>query len=105
MLFDSGTSVARLAAAVPPGTLGTVVTNSLPVAAQLVAGSAGTQVHPLGGRVRGITQATVGGETVAALGPFVAAGGLLLALGFRAFRTGSPECPATRRGSLASCSD
>ena len=68
MLFDSGTSVARLAAAVPPGTLGTVVTNSLPVAAELAAGRVGTQVHLLGGRVRGITQATVGSETVAALG-------------------------------------
>jgi len=68
VLFDSGTSIARLAAAVPPGTLGTVVTNSVPVAAQLALSNGGTQVHLLGGRVRGLTQATVGGETVAALG-------------------------------------
>ena len=68
VLFDSGTSVARLAAAVPPGTLGTVVTNSVPVAAQLAVTNGGTQVYLLGGRVRGLTQATVGGETVAALG-------------------------------------
>lgn len=67
VLFDSGTSVARLAAAVPPGSIGTVVTNSVPVASQLALANGGTQVHLLGGRVRGITQATVGGETIDAL--------------------------------------
>lgn len=88
VLFDAGTSVARLAGAVPPGSLGTVVTNSVPVAAQLAMTNGGTQVHLLGGRVRGLTQATVGGETVAALGrlrcdvAFVGTNGVSLAHGF-----------------------
>lgn len=67
VLLDSGTTVARLAAAIPPGAIQTVVTNSVPVAAQLAAGNGGTVVHLLGGRVRGITQATVGGDTIDAL--------------------------------------
>ena len=68
VILGAGTTIGRLAAAVPPGALGTVVTNSVPVAAQLAAANSGVQVHLLGGRVRGITQATVGGEAVAALG-------------------------------------
>lgn len=68
VLFDAGTSVARLAAIVPPGSLNTVITNSVPVASKLAMADGGTQVHLLGGRVRAITQATVGSDTVAALG-------------------------------------
>jgi DeoR family fructose operon transcriptional repressor len=104
VLFDSGTSVARLAAAVPPGTLGTVVTNSVPVAAQLAAGSAGTQVHLLGGRVRGITQATVGGETVAALGrlrcdvAFIGTNGVTIRHGFS---TPDPDEAAVKEAMVA----
>ena len=105
VLFDSGTSVARLAAAVPPGTLGTVVTNSVPVAAQLAAGNAGTQVHLLGGRVRGITQATVGGETVAALGrlrcdvAFIGTNGVTIRHGFS---TPDPDEAAVKEAMVAS---
>ncbi|MGV8908834.1 MAG: DeoR/GlpR family DNA-binding transcription regulator [Propionicimonas sp.] len=104
VLFDSGTSIARFAAAVPPGTLGTVVTNSVPIAAQLAAGSAGTQVHLLGGRVRGITQATVGGETVAALGrlrcdvAFIGANGVSIRHGFS---TPDPDEAAVKQAMVA----
>ena len=44
-----------------------MVTNSVSIASQLAISQAGP-VHLLGGRVRGITQATVGGDTVDALG-------------------------------------
>jgi DeoR family fructose operon transcriptional repressor len=104
VLFDSGTSVARLAAAIPSGTLHTVVTNSVPVAAQLAAGSAGTQVHLLGGRVRGITQATVGGETVAALGrlrcdvAFLGTNGVTIRHGFS---TPDPDEAAVKEAMVA----
>jgi DeoR family transcriptional regulator, fructose operon transcriptional repressor len=104
VLFDSGTSVARLAAAVPPGALGTVVTNSVPVAAQLAAGSSGTQVHLLGGRVRGITQATVGGETVASLGrlrcdiAFIGTNGVTIRHGFS---TPDPDEAAVKQAMVA----
>ena len=43
------------------------MTNSVPIASQLAQLQNGP-VHLLGGRVRGLTQATVGGETVEALG-------------------------------------
>lgn len=66
VLIDSGTTTARFAAAM--GTPShTVVTNSVPIASQLAL-ARGRGVHLLGGRVRGLTQATVGGETVEALG-------------------------------------
>jgi DeoR family transcriptional regulator, fructose operon transcriptional repressor len=58
LLLDAGTSTQALAVALPEGRDLTVVTNSL-VAAALLADRAGTQVHLLGGRVRGRTQATV----------------------------------------------
>lgn len=105
VLFDSGTSVARLAAAVAPGSLGTVVTNSVPVAAQLALANGGTQVHLLGGRVRGLTQATVGGETVAALGrlrcdvAFVGANGVSVAHGCS---TPDPDEAAVKEAMVAS---
>lgn len=66
-IFDAGTSVARLAGVIPPGSLSTVITNSVPIAAQLAAANSVSDVQLLGGHLRGITQATVGGETVAAL--------------------------------------
>lgn len=104
VLFDSGTSVAKLAAAVPAGTVKTVVTNSVPVAAQLAMANGGTQVHLLGGRVRGLTQATVGGETVAALGrlrcdvAFVGTNGVSVGHGFS---TPDPEEAAVKEAMVA----
>ena len=66
VLLDSGTTTARLATAMAANQTHTVVTNSVAIASQLALSPTGT-VHLLGGRVRGITQATVGGETVDAL--------------------------------------
>jgi DeoR family transcriptional regulator, fructose operon transcriptional repressor len=65
VLFDAGTTTFRLADLVAPGSVRTVVTNSLPLAGRLAAKSLNVQL--LGGRVRGITGATVGATTVAAL--------------------------------------
>lgn len=68
VLIDSGTTTARFAAAMGGNQQHTVVTNSVPIASQLAL--LGGPVQLLGGRVRGLTQATVGGETVEALGRF-----------------------------------
>jgi DeoR family fructose operon transcriptional repressor len=65
VLLDAGTTTGRLASLLNPGSVKTVVTNSLPIAAQLAANS--ISVHLLGGRVRGITGATVGAEAISAL--------------------------------------
>lgn len=67
VLIDSGTTTARFAAALGSTQQHTIVTNSVPIASQL-AQLQNSPVHLLGGRVRGLTQATVGGETVEALG-------------------------------------
>ncbi len=66
VLLDSGTTTARFAAAMGGNPQHTVITNSVPIGSQLAL--LGGPVHLLGGRVRGLTQATVGGETVEALG-------------------------------------
>lgn len=65
VLIDSGTTTARFAAAMGGNQHHTVITNSVPIASQLAL--LGGPVQLLGGRVRGLTQATVGGETVEAL--------------------------------------
>jgi DeoR family transcriptional regulator, fructose operon transcriptional repressor len=65
VLLDAGTTTGRLAALLSPGTVKTVVTNSLPIASQLAANAINVQL--LGGRVRGVTGATVGAEAVATL--------------------------------------
>lgn len=67
ILIDAGTTTARLAALVPAETHLTVFTNSLPVAASLSSRTS-AQVELLGGRVKGTTQACVGGNTLAWLG-------------------------------------
>jgi DeoR family transcriptional regulator, fructose operon transcriptional repressor len=67
VLLDAGTSTQALAVALPEGRDLTVVTNSL-VAATELADRAGTQVHLLGGRVRGRTLATVDDWAVRTLG-------------------------------------
>ncbi|MBD0861370.1 DeoR/GlpR transcriptional regulator [Gordonia sp. zg691] len=75
VLFDAGTTTYRAAeatityrAAEPTGRDHdlTIITNSLPIAG-LLAGRPRTGLHALGGRVRGLTQATVGADTVAAV--------------------------------------
>ncbi|HLP23544.1 MAG TPA: DeoR/GlpR family DNA-binding transcription regulator [Microbacteriaceae bacterium] len=59
VLFDAGTTTARLAELLPTETNLTVVTNSLPIAAQL-ATRPNIDLHVLGGHVRQLTLATVG---------------------------------------------
>ncbi|MGB3773275.1 MAG: DeoR/GlpR family DNA-binding transcription regulator [Rhodococcus sp. (in: high G+C Gram-positive bacteria)] len=65
--LDAGTTTGRLAALVPIDADLTVVTNSLPIATRLAAVPS-IDLHLLGGRVRGITQATVGEDTLRVLG-------------------------------------
>jgi DeoR family transcriptional regulator, fructose operon transcriptional repressor len=66
VLLDAGTTTTRLAAQMPVDRELFVVTNSLGVAGRL-AGLPGIDLRMLGGRVRGVTQACVGDETVRAL--------------------------------------
>ncbi|MEU6542724.1 DeoR/GlpR family DNA-binding transcription regulator [Streptomyces sp. NPDC046859] len=58
LILDAGTTVARLAAALPLESSLTVVTHSLPIAARL-ADHPGIQLHLVGGRVRHRTRAAV----------------------------------------------
>lgn len=67
VLFDSGTTTARLAALLPADRELVAVTNSVPIAARL-AGRGEVSLQLLGGRVRGLTQAVVGDQAVATLG-------------------------------------
>jgi DeoR family transcriptional regulator, fructose operon transcriptional repressor len=66
VLLDAGTTTARLASMMPVDRELFVVTNSLGIASRL-GGHAGVEIRLLGGRVRGVTQACVGDETVRAL--------------------------------------
>lgn len=66
VLFDAGTTTARLAALLPKDRDLLVVTNSVPIAARL-AGLGSVSLQLLGGRVRGPTQACVGDQAVATL--------------------------------------
>ena len=66
VLLDAGTTVGRLATLLPAGRIQTVVTNCMPTATVLGA-RGGLDLLVLGGRLRGITQATVGSVTVDAL--------------------------------------
>ncbi|GAA3866570.1 DeoR/GlpR family DNA-binding transcription regulator [Streptomyces lacrimifluminis] len=80
LILDAGSTVARLAAAVPLEAKLTVVTHSLPIAARL-ADHPGIQLHLVGGRVRHRTRAAVDGWALRAYGEiradvlFVAANG------------------------------
>jgi DeoR family fructose operon transcriptional repressor len=66
VLLDAGTTTARIAAHLPSDRELTVVTNSVPIAARLSAIPTVT-LQLLGGRVRGLTQAAVGEQTLAVL--------------------------------------
>jgi DeoR family fructose operon transcriptional repressor len=66
VLFDAGTTTARIAAKIPADRQLVAVTNSVPIAARL-GGLPAITVQLLGGRVRGLTQATVGEQTLRAL--------------------------------------
>ena len=66
VLLDAGTTTARLASLMPVDRELFVVTNSLPIASRL-GGQTGVDLRLLGGRVRGVTQACVGDDTVRTL--------------------------------------
>lgn len=66
VLFDAGTTTSRVAARVPTDLEFVAVTNSVPIAARLGTNPSIT-VQLLGGRVRGLTQATVGEHALRAL--------------------------------------
>ncbi|MCW2652554.1 MAG: DeoR family transcriptional regulator, fructose operon transcriptional repressor [Mycobacterium sp.] len=59
VLLDAGTTTGRFAALLPPDREFVVVTNSVPIAARLATAPA-ISLQLLGGRVRGVTHATVG---------------------------------------------
>ncbi|PWJ50215.1 transcriptional regulator, DeoR family [Quadrisphaera granulorum] len=65
--LDAGTTTVRLARLLPLDSPLLVVTSAVPVAAQL-AGAGRIDLHLVGGRVRGTTQAAVGPEALASLG-------------------------------------
>lgn len=66
VLLDAGTTTSRLAALVPTDRELVVVTNSVPVAARLSTVPS-VSLQLLGGRVRGLTQATVGEQALHSL--------------------------------------
>ncbi len=66
VLFDAGTTTARVAALLPADRDLVVITNSVPIAARVSAMPTVT-LQLLGGRVRGLTQAAVGEQTLRAL--------------------------------------
>lgn len=66
LLFDAGTTTARLAARLPEDHAWTVITHSVPIAAML-ASQPRVDLHLLPGRVRTPTHAAVGTQTVEAL--------------------------------------
>jgi DeoR family fructose operon transcriptional repressor len=66
VLFDAGTTTARVAALLPTDRDLTIVTNSVPIAAR-VSGMSTVSLQLLGGRVRGLTQAAVGEQALRVL--------------------------------------
>ena len=66
VLFDAGTTTARVAAQLPTDRELVVITNSVPIAARL-AGVGSVNLQLLGGRVRGLTQAAVGEQVLRVL--------------------------------------
>ncbi|QNG21363.1 DeoR/GlpR transcriptional regulator [Rhodococcus triatomae] len=66
ILLDAGTTTSRMLPSIPTDRELTVITNSVPIAARL-AGLPAITLQLLGGRVRGVTQAAVGEDTLRAL--------------------------------------
>ncbi|RBY81658.1 D-beta-D-heptose 1-phosphate adenosyltransferase [Geodermatophilus sp. TF02-6] len=87
LLLDGGSSTAALAEVLPGDRRLFVATNSVPIAARLAC-APGVTLQVLGGRVRGITQCTVGESAVGALADlrvdvaFLGANGITPAHGF-----------------------
>ncbi len=63
LLLDAGSTVARLAAILPPDPELTVLTNSVPIAG-VVSQRLSGPVHMIGGRIHGLTQATDGADAI-----------------------------------------
>ncbi|MFK4066030.1 DeoR/GlpR family DNA-binding transcription regulator [Streptomyces sp. NPDC029674] len=83
VILDAGSTVARVAAALPLESTLTVVTHSLPTAARL-ADHPGIQLHLIGGRVRQRTRAAVDAWALRAYGEIRADTVFLAANGFSA---------------------
>ncbi|MCX5045928.1 DeoR/GlpR family DNA-binding transcription regulator [Aldersonia sp. NBC_00410] len=66
VLIDAGTTTDRAASYLPTDRDLLVVTNSIPIASR-VSALGGVRLHMLGGRVRGVTLATVGDEALRVL--------------------------------------
>ncbi|WP_328561000.1 DeoR/GlpR family DNA-binding transcription regulator [Streptomyces coelicoflavus] len=81
LILDAGSTVARMAAAIPPESSLTVVTHSLPIAARL-ADHPGIQLHLVGGRVRHRTHAAVDAWALRAYGEIRADVAVVAANGF-----------------------
>ena len=81
LILDAGSTVARMAAAIPPEAALTVVTHSLPIAARL-ADHPGIQLHLVGGRVRHRTRAAVDAWALRAYGEIRADVTVVAANGF-----------------------
>jgi DeoR family fructose operon transcriptional repressor len=99
VLFDAGSTTARVAAALPPDLRLTAFTHSLPVAVRLAAG-AHIDLTVFPGRVRRTTQAAVGADTVQAVShlradvAFIGTNALSITHGLS---TPDPEEAATKR--------
>lgn len=104
VLFDAGTTTARIAAQLPADGELVTVTNSIPIAARL-SGYSGVRLHLLGGRVRGVTQAAVGPDTLRTLGDlrvdvaFIGTNALMVGHGLS---TPDPDEAAVKRAMVAS---
>ncbi|MFB7717861.1 MULTISPECIES: DeoR/GlpR family DNA-binding transcription regulator [unclassified Nocardia] len=103
ILLDAGTTTSRIAAQLPADRELVAVTNCVPIAARLC-GYPGVRLHLLGGRVRGVTQAAVGAETLRALGDlrvdvaFIGANAFTIAHGLS---TPDPDEAAVKRAMVA----
>ncbi|WP_336081015.1 DeoR/GlpR family DNA-binding transcription regulator [Nocardia sp. SSK8] len=103
VLFDAGTTTARVAAALATDLDLVAVTHSLPIATRLT-GFPGVRLHLLGGRVRGVTQAAVGAETLRLLGELrvdVAVVGTNALTVRHGLSTPDPEEAAVKRAMIA----
>ncbi|MFF0217384.1 DeoR/GlpR family DNA-binding transcription regulator [Streptomyces vinaceus] len=90
VVLDAGSTVARLAAALPVDAVLTVVTHALPVAARL-ADHAGIDLHLVGGRVRHRTRAAVDAWALRAYAEIRADVAFLAAGGFSAHGLFTPD--------------
>ena len=103
IVIDAGSTTARLAAALPRDLRLSVITHAVPVAARL-AGLPHIELYLLPGKVRPVTHAAVGADTVAALGDvrvdvaFIATNGISIGYGLT---TPDREEAAPKRAILA----